>query len=308
DRQVSTYSIVARDPSTGEIGVAVHSHWFQVGHVVAWAQAGVGAVATQALTNASYGPEGLTLLAGGTTPTEAIERLVQGDTEGARRQVAMVDSQGRTAAWTGKKCIHAAGHQTGNGFSVQANMMASPEVWPAMARAFEKTKGPLAERMIAALAAAEGAGGDIRGRQSAALIVVPAVATDNPWEDRLVDLEVADHADPIGELSRLLNIRRAYDAFDRAGTAIEKGDFDSAKGAMMEVRRRLPKRTELCFWYALALFEAGQKETALSIFRPLLRKEVRWRKALGRLPAADLLSAEDVAFIRAQVSKKGNAQ
>jgi hypothetical protein len=166
DPLAHTFSIVARDPVTGDFGVAVQSHWFQVGHSVPWAEAGVGAVATQSFVKVDYGPLGLRLMKEGKSSQEALDLLLSQDSEKDVRQVAMVDGKGRVAAWTGQKCIAAAGHQTGAGYSVQANLMEKPTVWPAMARAFEAAKGDLADRLLAALDAAQAEGGDIRGRRA----------------------------------------------------------------------------------------------------------------------------------------------
>ena len=213
-RPVATYSIVARDPATGTIGVAVQSHWFSVGSVVSFAEAGVGAVATQSFVDPSYGPLGLTLMRTGRTAPEALQALLAGDSGREVRQVGMVDAQGRVATHTGNLCIPAAGGQSGAGYVVQANLMEKPSVWPAMARAFEAARGDLAERMLAALEAAEAEGGDIRGRQSAALVVVKAASTGRPWADRLFDLRVEDHAEPLRELRRLVGLQRAYTPHD----------------------------------------------------------------------------------------------
>ncbi|MEZ4254972.1 MAG: DUF1028 domain-containing protein [Polyangiales bacterium] len=285
DVPATTYSIVARDPKTGEMGVAVHSHWFQIAHYTPWAKAGVGAVATQALTNKRYGADGLALLEQGLTPETAIAKLTSADAEHDRRQVAIVDAKGRAAGWTGTKCIQAAGHFVGRGFVAQANMMANRHIWPAMATAFESTEGRLAERLLAALRAAEAAGGDVRGRQSAALLVVPAEVGAGPS----IDLRVEDHATPVHELGRLLNIHRAYTALGEAQSLVESGNLDAAAARMDEVTKRLPDRTELPFWYALTLHEHGQTDRALEILIPLVRNEPRWRTTLERLPAADLL-------------------
>jgi uncharacterized Ntn-hydrolase superfamily protein len=192
-RPVSTYSIVARDPATGEFGIAVQSHWFSVGSVVAWAEAGVGAVATQSFTEISYGPLGLGAMRDGATAAQALATLVAADPHPEVRQVAFVDVQGRTAVHTGAGCIPGAGHRGGEGYSVQANLMLVDDVPEAMARAFENATGPLAERMLAALEAAQAAGGDIRGKQSAAILVVAARASEQPWEDRQIDLRIEDH-------------------------------------------------------------------------------------------------------------------
>src|SRR5678809_1014161 len=203
-RPVNTFSIVARDSATGQIGVAVQSHWFSVGSIVPWAEAGVGAVATQSFVDPSYGKLGLDLMRTGKSGPEALRSLLAGDEGREVRQVAMIDAQGRVDDWAGKNDIQAAGHIVGKNFSVQANLMLNDKVWPAMARAFENTKGDLADRMLAALDAAQAAGGDIRGRQSAALIVVTGKPTGLAWKDRLFDLRVDDSSEPLQELRRLV--------------------------------------------------------------------------------------------------------
>ena len=191
-RPVHTFSIVARDPDTGELGVAVQSHYFSVGPTVAWAEAGVGAVATQSLVEVSYGPRGLELMRQGRSASDALPDLLAKDEQRDVRQVAMVDAKGSVAAWTGPKCIEYAGGETGEGFSVQANLMGSAQVWPAMARAYREAKGDLADRLIAAIEAGQKAGGDIRGQQSAAIVVVRGTSSGQPWKDRLFDLRVED--------------------------------------------------------------------------------------------------------------------
>src|SRR3989440_12752975 len=213
-RPAHTFSIVARDPETGELGVAVQSHWFSVGSNVAWAEAGVGAIATQSFIDPSYGRDGLDLMRGGASAEEALKSLLAKDEGRDVRQVAMIDARGRVAAHTGAKCIEAAGDHVGRNYSVQANLMSNARVWPAMARAFETTKGDLADRMLAALDAAQAAGGDIRGRQSAAIVVVTGKPTGKPWADRIFDLRVDDHPEPLKELRRLLTFQRAYKHLD----------------------------------------------------------------------------------------------
>src|ERR1035438_3837890 len=203
-RPVHTFSIVARDAVTGDLGVAVQSHWFSVGSAVPWAEPGVGAVATQSFTEPSYGPLGLTLMKAGKSAPEALKALLSADSDREVRQVAMVDAQGRSAAHTGVKCIQAAGHEVGEGFTVEANLMDKPTVWPAMAKAFRAAKGDLAERLLAALRAAQAQGGDIRGQQSAAILIVKGKPSGQPWNDRLFDLRVEDSPDPLKELSRLV--------------------------------------------------------------------------------------------------------
>jgi len=210
-RPVATYSIVARDSTTGQLGVAVQSHFFSVGPIVPWAEPGVGAVATQSLVDPAYGPLGLDLMRMGRTAPEALKALVSADKDAEVRQVAMVDAHGNVAVHTGKRAIYAAGHQTGVQYSVQANLMEKSTVWAAMSKAYESSTGDLAERMLAALEAAEAEGGDIRGRQSAAILIVGPKNTNRPWTwgDRLFELRVEDHPNPVVELRRLVTLQRA---------------------------------------------------------------------------------------------------
>ena len=286
---VHTYSIVARDPVTGNFGVAVQSHWFQVGAVVPWAEAGVGAVATQSFVRVDYGPLGLTLMRSGRSAEEALSSLLATDPQRDVRQVAMVDRSGAVAAWTGPKCIQAAGHVTGKSYSVQANLMDKPSVWPAMAKAYESAGGNFADRLLAALEAAQREGGDIRGRQSAAMIVVRAESTGRPWEDRIVDLRVDDHPDPLPELRRLLDLHRAYDEMNQGDEAAAKENWDAAVTHYTAATRLAPAIAELPFWQAVTLFMAGQEEKALPIFRDVFAREERWRRLVPRLPASGLL-------------------
>lgn len=289
DPLAHTYSIVARDPATGDFGVAVQSHWFQVGTVVPWAEAGVGAVATQSFAKIDYGPRGLELMRQGKSAKEALDHLVAQDPERDVRQVAMVDAQGRAAVWTGPRCIAAAGHQTGEGYSVQANLMDKATVWPAMAKAFESAKGDLAERMLAALEAAEAEGGDIRGRQSAALIVVKGKSSGEPWNDSRVDIRVDDDPRPLAELRRLLDLHRAYEEMNRGDEAVARNDFEAALGHYTKATGLAPAIVELPFWQAVTLFVAGQEEKALALFRDVFKKEPRWAELVPRLPASGLL-------------------
>ena len=243
-----TYSIVARDKKTGEFGVAVQSHYFQVGPVVPWALAGVGAVATQSHVNVSYGPLGLEMLQAGLTAEQALKALTAGDPLAEVRQCAIVDAAGNVAAHTGARCIPAAGHRLGDGFSCQANLMENDTVWDAMAGAFESTDAPLAERMMAALEAAEVEGGDIRGRQSAAMLVVSATGTGRTWEDRLIDLRVEDSPEPLIELRRLIRIKRAYLADSEADRLDEAGDLAASRAKRLEAFSMAPDNIELRFW------------------------------------------------------------
>lgn len=289
DPLAHTYSIVARDPETGNFGVAVQSHWFQVGPLVPWAEAGVGAVATQSFVKVDYGPEGLRLMRGGNPAPETLDRLLAEDAQKDVRQVAMVDAQGRVAAWTGPSCIAAAGHQVGDGYSVQANLMDKETVWPAMARAYEAARGDFADRLLAALEAAEAEGGDIRGRQSAAILVVRARTTGKPWQDRLVDLRVDDHPAPVEELRRLLQLHRAYEEMNLGDEAFAEGEIEEAVQHYTRGTELAPQVAELPFWQAVTLFMAGREDEALPIFRDVFAREDRWRRLVPRLPASGLL-------------------
>src|SRR5438552_4472358 len=225
-RPVHTFSIIARDPATGELGVAVQSHWFSVGPIVPWVEAGVGAVATQSFVDPSYGKLGLDLMRAGKSAPEALKALIAGDAASDVRQVAMIDTQGRVAAHTGAKDIQAAGHKVGTNYSVQANLMLNDTVWPAMSRAFEAAKGDLADRMLAALDAAQAAGGDIRGRQSAALILVSGKPTGKAWVDRVFEVRVDDSTEPLKEVRRLVILQRAYDRMNAGVLAVEQHEHN----------------------------------------------------------------------------------
>jgi uncharacterized Ntn-hydrolase superfamily protein len=288
-RPVHTFSIVARDPATGELGVAVQSHWFCVGAVVSWAEAGVGAVATQSFVDPSYGPLGLALMRAGKSAPDTLKALLAGDEARDVRQVAMIDAEGRVAAHTGAKDIQAAGHVVGNGFSVQANLMASEKVWPAMARAFEETKGDLADRMLAALDAAQAAGGDIRGKQSAALIVVPGKPGGRPWADRTFDLRVDDSPEPLVELRRLVKLQRAYNHMNAGDLAVEKKDAEGALRAYGAAEALVPGNAEMIYWHAVALVNMGRVEESLPLFRRVFALDRSWAALTPRLPASGLL-------------------
>jgi uncharacterized Ntn-hydrolase superfamily protein len=275
-----TYSIVARDPATGELGVAVQSHWFSVGSVVTWGRAGLGVVATQSIAEPAYGPRILDRLAAGEQPQAAVDAELRADEQARFRQVAALDGAGRVAAHTGEACIPFAGHVEGDGFSAQANMMASEEVWPAVARAFESAEGSLARRLIAALEAGEAAGGDVRGRQSAALLVVPAEG--EPWH-RIVELRVEDHPEPLEELRRLLALREAYDLADEADQLMSQGRFDEAGDRGRRALELAPDNAELMFWSGLALAHQGQVDQGVAMVRRAIELHSGWADLLGRL-------------------------
>jgi uncharacterized Ntn-hydrolase superfamily protein len=288
-RPVATYSIVARDPATGELGVAVQSHWFSVGSVVSWAEAGVGAVATQSFIDPGYGPLGLSLMRAGRSAPDSLKALLGGDAQREVRQVGMVDAQGRAATHTGSLCIPAAGGQLGQEYVVQANLMDKPSVWPAMARAFEAARGDLAERMLAALDAAEAEGGDIRGRQSAALVVVKAHASGRPWADRVFDLRVEDHPQPLGELRRLVRLQRAYNHMTAGDDCTALSDWVCAEREYGAARALEPAHAEMAFWYGVALATAGKLDAARPLFAQSFADDPRWRELVRRLPDVNQL-------------------
>jgi len=288
-RLAHTFSIVARDPESGEMGVAVQSHWFSVGSVVTWAEAGVGAVATQALVEISYGPLGLALMRAGKSAPEALTALLAADEGRELRQVAMVDTEGLVAAHTGARCIADAGHEAGDNFSVQANMMACPDVWPAMAHAYREAEGDLAERMLAALEAGQAAGGDIRGQQSASILIVKSTSTGRPWADTVMDLRVEDNPDPIGELRRLVGLHRAYQCMNRGDELLGAGEVEGALHEYRAAAEMAPEIEELPFWHAVTLADLGRVDEALPIFRDVFARNAGWAILLTRLPSAGLL-------------------
>ena len=288
-RPVATYSIVARDSATGELGVAVQSHWFSVGAVVPWAEAGVGAVATQSFIDPSYGALGLDLMRAGKSAPEALAALLAADAQRDVRQVGMVDARGRVARHTGRLCIPAAGDQAGAQYVVQANLMERATVWPAMARAFEAATGDLAERLMAALEAAEAEGGDIRGRQSAALLVVKAHSTGRPWADRRFDLRVEDHPEPLPELRRLLRLKRAYDHMGVGDDCVAAGDWTCAEREYGAARALQPDNAEMAFWHGVALATSGRLEAARPLFAQAFAADPRWRELVRRLSGVEQL-------------------
>ena len=291
-RPVSTYSIVALDQETGQLGVAVQSHWFSVGTVVPWAKAGVGAVATQSIAEPSYGPKGLALMERGIPAAEALQSLLAKDPGENARQVAMVDARGNVGVHTGSRCISYASHRTGKSYSVQANIMAKPTVPAAMVKAFESTTGDLAERMLAALDAAEAEGGDLRGRQSAAMLVVSGEPTGDPWKDRIVDLEVADHKDPLGELRRLLRISRAYRHAQKGDEYMEQNEMKMALQEYSAAAKFYPENPELPFWTAVTLAQTGELQKALPIFNDVFSRNKNLRELIPRIVRAGFLTNE----------------
>ncbi len=311
-RPVHTYSIVARDPETGHMGVAVQSHWFSVGSLVTWAEAGVGAVATQSLVDVSYGPLGLELMRAGRSATQTLDALKVADPSPEIRQVAMIDAKGNVAAHTGEKCIPDAGHIVGDNFSVQANLMLNKKVWPAMKEAYETTEGDLADKMLASLEAAQDVGGDIRGKQSAAILIVKGEATGRPWQDRVMELRIEDHPTPIKELKRLVKLHRAYDYMNKGDLAIEHNDVEAAFKEYGAAQELFPEHLEMKFWHAVSLVNAGRVDDSLPIFKKVFAKEHNWAILVPRLPRVDILPKDDAVIDKIlsvatkKVSKESN--
>ncbi|HYM93157.1 MAG TPA: DUF1028 domain-containing protein [Chitinophagaceae bacterium] len=289
-----TFSIVARDSVTGEMGEAVQSHWFSVGTSVSWAEAGVGAVATQSFVNKSFGIRGLDLLRRGLTAQQALDVLLSDDAGREVRQVAIIDTNGNVATHTGKGCIQFATQIQGRQFSVQSNMMLTDKVSVAMADAFEKSDGkPLAERLLLALEAAQSAGGDIRGMQSAAIIVVPARSEGKPWDERIVDLRVDDSKEPIKELRRLYNVQRAYQHMNNGDLAVEKNDMTKAMNEYNAAMQMMPDNLEMQYWTAITLVNNKQVDKALPILKKVFAANKNWKELTRRLPSVNLLTASE---------------
>ncbi len=292
-----TYSIVARDPETGDLGIAVQSHFFAVGRIVPWAEAGVGAVATQAFADVSYGPRGLSLMRRGRSADEALEELVANDPDRGVRQVAMIDASGQTAVHTGARCVAAAGHVQSEQVVAQGNMLASRACWPAMIDAYASTDGDLVSRLLAGLDAAEREGGDLRGRQSAAILVVSGERSSEPWKQVAVDVRVDDHPEPLTEISRLVGYNRAYELIgnalfttgavtatapppEAAATALD--DLETAD-ALLEGNR------EAAVWRAVVLARLGRIDDAKQAVRDIAISHPELNEFIRRLPEAGLL-------------------
>ncbi len=317
-RPVHTFSIVARDPQTGDLGVAVQSHWFAVGQIVPWAEAGVGAVATQSFVDPSYGQLGLDLMRTGKTGPEALRGLLAADPSCHVRQVAMIDSSGNVATFTGANDIQSAGGAAGGAtaatqipcgtsgggaftagrdFAAQANLMSNDRIWPAMAQAYAQSTGDLADRLLAALDAAQAAGGDIRGKQSAALIVVKGKSSGKRWLDEIFNLRVDDAAEPLQELRRLVALQRAYNHMNAGDLATEHND---AEGALREyaAAEKIAADTagvpqsryaEMIYWHAVALVNMKRVDEAMPLFAKAFQLQPSWRELTTRLPRSNLL-------------------
>ena len=289
-----TFSIVARDPITGEMAVGVQSHWFSVGTAVTWGEAGVGVVATQSFVNKSYGIKGLALMKQGKSATEALNELREDDEGREVRQVAMLDTNGNVSSFTGKNCIDFASNIIGKNYSVQSNMMLNNKVCPAMSKAFEASAGkPLAERVLLALQAAQAAGGDIRGKQSAAILVVSGRSTGKPWDEKLIDLRVDDHAAPLVEMDRLLRLFRAYEHMNNGDLAVEKNDMKKAMDEYGAAMKMFPTNLEMQYWTAITLANNKQVPKAAAMLQKIYAKDANWKELTKRLPKVGLLTVSD---------------
>ena len=286
-----TFSIVARDPVTGEMAVGVQSHWLSVGTAVSWGEAGVGVVATQSFINKSYGPKGLALMKNGKTAPQALSELLAADEGREVRQVAMIDVNGNINSFTGKNCIDYAGYIVGENYSVQSNMMLGDKVNQAMSEAFEGSEGkPLAERVLLSLKAAQSAGGDIRGKQSAAILVVAGKASEQPWNDKLIDLRVDDNAAPLDELDRLLRLFRAYEHMDKGDLATEKNDMKKAMQEYSAAMKMFPANLEMKYWTAITLANNKKIKEASDMLQNIYAEDANWRELTKRLPKVNLLN------------------
>lgn len=287
-----TYSIIGRDHESGEVGIAVESRWFHAGQDLAWIEPGIGAVCTQAMIEPAYGFRGLQLLREGRNAEEALAELTAADEGRDIRQVAIADADGRYAQHTGAGCVAAAGHATGNDCCAQGNMLASDRCWGAMVAAFEQTDGNLTDRLLAALDAAEREGGDARGRQAARIVVRPAHATGIPWQDRVLDLQVVDHPDPVPELRRLVRVSRAYDHLGKAFELVDRGDVAEALDEAAAAQALAPADDQITFWRASFLGGAGRIEEAAETLRTATQAHPGWPEFLRRCVDAGLAPPE----------------
>ncbi|QJD97099.1 DUF1028 domain-containing protein [Mucilaginibacter robiniae] len=286
-----TFSIIARDPATGQMAAAVQSHWFSVGTSVIWGKSGVGVVATQSFTNKSYGAFGLQLMQNGVVPQQALNQLLAKDAGREVRQVAFLNTKGQSAVYTGKQCIAYATDRHGANYSVQSNMMLTDKVCAAMEQAFLKSTGqPLAERVVASLKAAQAAGGDIRGRQSAALIVVSGTPVKESWNDKLIDLRVDDNPNPIVELDRLLKLQRAYEHMNNGDLNVEKHNMPKAMAEYTAAERMFPANLEMQYWHAITLANNHRAREASVMLKHIYAKDANWRELTRRLPKVGQLT------------------
>jgi uncharacterized Ntn-hydrolase superfamily protein len=290
-----TYSIIGRDPESGEVGIAVQSRWFHAGQDLAWIEPGVGAVCTQAMIEPAYGLNGLELMRAGRSAAEALAGLTAADVAREVRQVAMADAEGRFAQHTGSSCVPACGHTTGHDCCAQGNMLASESCWGAMVAAFEATDGELTDRLLAALDAAEREGGDARGRQAAGILVRPAAPSGTPWQDRVVELLVVDDPDPVAELRRLVALKRAYDRLGVAFDLVARGELGAAADEVVAAQALAPDDDQIAFWRAIMLGAAGRGGDAAAAWEAAVRAHPGWPEFLRRAIAAGLVPPEAAA-------------
>lgn len=283
----ATYSIVAYDHETKQLGAAVQSHWFNVADVI-WVRPLVGAVATQSLASFDYGPRIMALLRNNATAEDAMNTLLRKDEDRDLRQIGVVTPQTR-ASFTGERCIRHAGHRTGDQFAIQANLMQKPTVWDAMAEAYESSDGDLAERLMTALEAGEAEGGDLRGSQSCALVVMTGAPTGRDWEDKVVDIRVDDHEQPLIEMRRSLNVAKAYDWMIKGEKLLSSRKPEEAIEAHQAALKLAPKRTEVMFWTAVTYVSVGRLDDALPLFKKCFDRHDNWRELVRRLPESGLL-------------------
>ena len=288
-RNAHTYSIVAYDKENNQMGVAVQSHYFVVGSIVTWVEPGVGVVATQSIVEVSYGPLGLSLMKAGKSAQQALKGLLAADNTPEVRQVAMVDVNGIIASHTGDNCIAEAGYKIGDSYSAQANIMLKNTVWDKMGEAYEKTDGDLAYRLLAALDAAQKEGGDLRGKQSAAIMIVTINPTGNVYLDRPYNLRVEDSPDPLKELRRLVYIAQAYNHVSRGDDHLAENHYDLALEEYKIGMKMLPDNVELRFWYAATLVLVDKLEESLPEFKWVFKREPIWKKLVPRLAKSDFL-------------------
>jgi uncharacterized Ntn-hydrolase superfamily protein len=305
DHLVHTYSIIARDPKTGQLGIGVESHAFACGAIVPWAEAGIGAIATQATADTNYGRLGLALMRAGKTAQQALAALIAADPRSNIRQVAIIDNMGQVAAHTGKRCIASSGHVTGANFSVQGNLLRSPDVWEKMSKAYVNSEGDFSERLLRALEAGQDAGGDMRGMQSAALVVVPG--PNDPFKREMVtNLRVDDNDQPLIELRRLLTVQRGQEWYIQAVHAVETGNLASAREYSENLRGLVVGTREPLFWYAVTLAEHGYLDEALPIFALVFAVEPIWGSMIDRLVVSGNFPDDPAAItkVKALVKKR----
>ena len=272
-----TYSIVARDQKTGQLGVAVQSHYFSVGPVVPWARAGVGAVATQSMVEVSYGPIGLDMMAGGKSAKETLESLLKTDAKAETRQVGMVDSKGVVATHTGSRCIDFAGQSVGEGFSCQANLMRNDTIWGAMEKAYLNNSDlEFSERLVSTLEAAEEAGGDVRGKQSAAILIVSPNLYPNPWMGRLLELRVEDSSRPLEELKRLVKLKRGYEWAEKGDDLLSSGKIKESSEAYARALEYAPENEEILYWKGITMLASSLQEEGRRILVEVFKKNKSW--------------------------------